>query len=339
MVNWQNPVVINADLLALTKLDHVVAGIYIWETVFTASFELDVLRGKRPYRWTIWLYLGTRYTALLAFILYFIGTDGGKVSCQPFGIALFALAYASWTFASLIMVLRVIAIWNHKRLVKFLAVGLWLVALALNIYSLTTMEVSYNATLRTCIILGLRKCLLNAISSLTVDLMLLMGMLIGLLRHVHRSSTGIWRLLYQQCIAWIAVACIGEVPFLVFIILNLNNPMNNMLTGVEMTILSIGAARMYRGLCERGTFSESISSQKLQVTTRSPLSTPRCTSASENLSSIRFATTTKSSGTVGTSDAAVFMPTDHVRVKFISGASNLGSVDEDTKTEATFETV
>jgi hypothetical protein len=28
-----------------------------------------------------------------------------------------------------------IAIWNHKRLVKFLAVGLWLVALALNIYS------------------------------------------------------------------------------------------------------------------------------------------------------------------------------------------------------------
>jgi len=26
-----------------------------WETVLTAGFELDVLRRKRPYRWTIWV--------------------------------------------------------------------------------------------------------------------------------------------------------------------------------------------------------------------------------------------------------------------------------------------
>jgi hypothetical protein len=26
-----------------------------WEVVITAGFELDVLRGKRPYRWTIWV--------------------------------------------------------------------------------------------------------------------------------------------------------------------------------------------------------------------------------------------------------------------------------------------
>ena len=26
-----------------------------WETVFSAGFELSVLRGKRPYRWTIWV--------------------------------------------------------------------------------------------------------------------------------------------------------------------------------------------------------------------------------------------------------------------------------------------
>ena len=62
------------------------------------GFELDVLRGKRPYKWTIWvshlyygissqpeskqLYLGTRYAALLGFILYIIDTDGGKVPCE-----------------------------------------------------------------------------------------------------------------------------------------------------------------------------------------------------------------------------------------------------------------
>ncbi|KAI0246155.1 hypothetical protein BJV78DRAFT_1257240 [Lactifluus subvellereus] len=47
-------------------------------------------------------------------------------------------------------------------------------------------------------------------------------MLTGLLRYAHRSSTGIWYLLYQQCIIWIALASIAEVPAVVFLTLNLN---------------------------------------------------------------------------------------------------------------------
>jgi hypothetical protein len=63
-------------VVAFIKLSHAVAGFYMfvfvfddrkacalisscndpsWETVITAGFELDVLRGKRPYRWTIWV--------------------------------------------------------------------------------------------------------------------------------------------------------------------------------------------------------------------------------------------------------------------------------------------
>jgi hypothetical protein len=30
-------------------------NILSWETLFTAGFELEVLKGKRPYRWTIWV--------------------------------------------------------------------------------------------------------------------------------------------------------------------------------------------------------------------------------------------------------------------------------------------
>ena len=70
-----------------------------WELVFTAGFELDVLRRKRPYRWTIWVNsllhigpyhrlnessynLGTRYTGLLGFICLLVGLDGPRVPCQ-----------------------------------------------------------------------------------------------------------------------------------------------------------------------------------------------------------------------------------------------------------------
>ncbi|KAH9159399.1 hypothetical protein EDB89DRAFT_2050228 [Lactarius sanguifluus] len=103
----------------------------------TAGFELNVLRGKQPYRWTIWIYLGTRYSCLLMFIVFFIHNDSGHVPCQPFIIANYALSYASWAFASLIIVLRIIAIWDRNIVVSLIAVSTLLAGLGLNIRTLT----------------------------------------------------------------------------------------------------------------------------------------------------------------------------------------------------------
>ena len=106
-------------LVAFVKLCHAIAGVYMcvrfsqagkrklissynnvsWETVMTVGFELDVLRGKRPYRWTIWvsslleigshyhliknqIYLGTRYFGLLGFVLLLINIDSVRLNCQ-----------------------------------------------------------------------------------------------------------------------------------------------------------------------------------------------------------------------------------------------------------------
>jgi len=44
----------------------------------------------------------------------------------------------------------------------------------------------------------MRRGLVKAINTLMVDVMLLLTMLIGFLRHASRNSTGIWKLLYQQ---------------------------------------------------------------------------------------------------------------------------------------------
>ncbi len=65
----------NYLLVVVTKLLHAIASLYMcahphmqkwptlilmihtfsWETVFTAGFELNILRGKQPYKWTIWV--------------------------------------------------------------------------------------------------------------------------------------------------------------------------------------------------------------------------------------------------------------------------------------------
>ncbi|KAH8991249.1 hypothetical protein EDB92DRAFT_1861714 [Lactarius akahatsu] len=134
MVKWDDPVLVLRDYFVLTKLFHALASLYIWETVFSAGFELDVLRRKRPYKWTIWLYLGTRYTLVL-----------------PLITANFTLSYISWGFASLIIVLRAlnvarfrIAIWGRNIVVSSIALVMWLAGLGVHIRSVTLVrEVSY----------------------------------------------------------------------------------------------------------------------------------------------------------------------------------------------------
>ncbi|KAI0258208.1 hypothetical protein BC834DRAFT_975362 [Gloeopeniophorella convolvens] len=336
MVNWHNPILILKDYLALVKLNHVLSGIYIWETIFTAGFELDVLRGKRPYRWTIWIYLGCRYTGLLSFIFFFIDTDGGKISCQPFDVVNFALPYASWSLASLIIVLRVIAIWDRNVIVSLVTVGAWLCGLGFNVWNLTLVKAEYNAILDTCITVNTHKGLINAIAVLAVDSVLLVTMLIGLLRHVHRSSFGIWYLLYQQCIIWIFLATIAEVPPVVFLILDLNDPFNEMFTAVELVVLSIGAARMYRSLSNRGSFTEYVSpsdpayfSSNIpsfgQSRRRGPISTH---------TSIHFAPGPQAHSRGTISEAPVFVPADHIQLEFVPGASDLSISASRVKVDA-----
>ena len=106
----------------LSRRVHTDLGVYIfsWETVFTMGFELDVLRGKRPYRWTIWvshpsqlinahhlngrqLYLGTRYVGLASFVVFFIDTDSGKVPCHVSRIFLGKGYHHSYPFQRLIV--------------------------------------------------------------------------------------------------------------------------------------------------------------------------------------------------------------------------------------------
>ena len=62
------------------------------------------------------------------------------------------------------------------------------------------LEPSYNAVLDICIISDLQKSRVNIVGMIVVDILLLASMLIGLLQHAHRSSTGVWFLLYQQVI-------------------------------------------------------------------------------------------------------------------------------------------
>jgi hypothetical protein len=56
----------------------------------------------------------------------------------------------------------------------------------------------YNRIPNACGVRHTEHGLANATGILVADTVLLLTMLVGLLRHPHRSSTGMWEFLYQQ---------------------------------------------------------------------------------------------------------------------------------------------
>ncbi|KAH9969856.1 hypothetical protein BC827DRAFT_1151773 [Russula dissimulans] len=97
----------------------------------------------------------------------------------------------------------------------------------------------------------------SIISTAVTDVVLVALMLFGILRWKDVWNGRIWWILYTQGLVWVVVITLAHVPSLIFIILNLNDPMNlpstptpQMFTIPGFVVLSIGASRMYRGLVE-----------------------------------------------------------------------------------------
>jgi hypothetical protein len=63
---------------------------------------------------------------------------------------------------------------------------------------LNKVAATYDPVVDACIIQHTHRGLVNVIGVLVADVVLLVTMLIGLLRHANKNSTGIWNLLYQQ---------------------------------------------------------------------------------------------------------------------------------------------
>jgi hypothetical protein len=55
MANYKDPATIAKGSEAVVKLWHLMDGVYIWQFFTTLDYEWDVIRGHRPYRWTIWV--------------------------------------------------------------------------------------------------------------------------------------------------------------------------------------------------------------------------------------------------------------------------------------------
>ncbi|KAH9041768.1 hypothetical protein EDB85DRAFT_1378599 [Lactarius pseudohatsudake] len=252
MTDWKSPAVVTAEYFALIKLYHAIWGVLIWEFVVNIGFEYSVFTGKRNFRLSFLLYLGARWCPLLCVITMLVGFDPvNRINCQAFVIFVFLFSHLSLACAEALIVLRIAAIWGLNKIAISIAAAAWLADAGSLIHGVVVLHGTWNEFEGVCQVVNTPKTSTNIIVSFVTDLVLLALMLIGLLRWENaRRKGGIWWLLFTQGLAWMIIVTVAEAPITVFILLNLNDPMNLMFQLPALITMTIGASRVYRGLSD-----------------------------------------------------------------------------------------
>ncbi|KAH9032858.1 hypothetical protein EDB85DRAFT_1162870 [Lactarius pseudohatsudake] len=225
MTDWKSPAVITADHFALIKLCHIISGILIWEFVMNIGFEYSVFTGKRNFRSSFLLYLGARWYPLFCVITILVGFDStNRINCQAYATFVFLFSHLSLASASALIVLRIAAIWGLNKIAISIASAAWLANTGSLIHSIAIVRATWSEGV----------CKITNISETRSNI----------------PRGGVWWLLYTQGLAWMIIVVVAQAPITVFILLNLNDPMDLMFQAPALITMTIGASRVYRGLSD-----------------------------------------------------------------------------------------
>ncbi|KAI0294347.1 hypothetical protein BC826DRAFT_340619 [Russula brevipes] len=248
-----SPLIAQQSILVLVRFWHAVDGLYIWEFFTTLDYEFAVIRGRRPYRWSIWVYSLARVAGLMSVILNIVGMDVTvPINCQLWISFQLFFCYTSSAAGSLLIVLRIVAIWNRNRLAVATAFGLWGVGVAFFIQSIARGRAVWAPTRLRCVNIDIQTSAPTLIAMLVTDVSLLLLMLVGLLR-MRRDGGGTFglsQLLWKQGLIWLLFATIAEAVPVVFIALNLNFQWNLILQAPSLYVMTIAGTRMHRSLVD-----------------------------------------------------------------------------------------
>jgi len=252
MVNFHDPAVLAAEFTAFINFTHCMDGLFLWEFLISLKFEWEHLTGKRKPKWSFLLYLISRWGALGTVACNVVGFNvTHRINCQQWILSNLIFAYSAFASASLLIALRVIAIWSPNRIVAAVTIGTSLTNIIFLIYGTVKVRAIWLSS-GTCALENSFEARDNITVSVASDVILLIIMLVGLLRS-RQTQYGIVRHLYLQGLIWLAAATLAEIPAAIFINLNLNAAWNLMFQNFAFYVMVICATRMYRDLLDRET--------------------------------------------------------------------------------------
>ncbi|KAI0321518.1 hypothetical protein OF83DRAFT_1168369 [Amylostereum chailletii] len=198
---------------ALVRFQCVLSGLYLWEYIASIGHDWQHISGKRPRRWTTWVYLGCRISTLASMVLLFVAANvTQQVNCRVLIAFINIFSYLAFQLAVLLVVLRIAVVWNHNIFVVTISLVAWLVNVAVFIWSTVTAPITWQPNLHTCIIIYKDSLRDTEITTLCTDVFLVLLMLAGLVRKQRAETEAVWNVLYRQGLIWLTLAIVAEVP-------------------------------------------------------------------------------------------------------------------------------
>ncbi|KAI0315773.1 hypothetical protein OF83DRAFT_1173513 [Amylostereum chailletii] len=241
-VKWKSPATIAAQDRSLVLIEHILAGIYLWEFLAHVDYDWRLIRKQKKLS-TPAVYLACRLSGLLGLFAIISGFDpASEINCQVWIVFAYGIPDLAMYLSSVLIAIRVggeIAIWRMNRYVIAIVVPVMIGYFGAFVHSVVSERSTWVRSSASCLITKSEENTPSAVMALCVDILLFSIMLAGLLRWGEGRG-----------LAWIFLATIAEVPPVVFVSLRLNTPMNIIFFTPEMTILLIGSTRMYRSLSD-----------------------------------------------------------------------------------------
>ncbi|KAF8492442.1 hypothetical protein F5888DRAFT_916436 [Russula emetica] len=253
MVNLNSSLLNEEASVAMVRLWHVMGGIYCWEFFTTLDYEWRVFRGRLPRRYTIWIYSLTRVTCLLGVIVCTVGMDvGTSVNCQLWVSSVATLFCVTLAAASLLIVLRIIAIWNRHKAVMATSIIIWGTGVAFHINAVVQVRSTWNPLVAECLFITTEKSTLGLTPSFFADLVLILIMLVGLLllRRHGGGTLGLTPILWKQGVVWLSLAIVSGTPPAVIAVLIKNDEFTDMVLTPGVIAMTIAATRLHRSLVD-----------------------------------------------------------------------------------------
>jgi len=271
MVDWNSPLTQLQLYASFSKLLQVLVGAYLWEIVTSLPFDIRLFRDSKgsSSAWSKWIYLSCRYITLIYSVLNLVITNlQHQVNCKGWAKGVFLTSYVTVTFASSLIGLRVIAIWNKDRRLIAIVILCLLTQLAFSLHNLVEVTAVWSPEINACVFPNVNTAAANILAILICDSALLACMFAGLLRKRYTRGHGIWHVLWTQGLVWAALAIFAEVPSVAVIFLDLTSVLDLLAAIPAFFVLSVCATRLYRSLYN---------------TVRYPTSTTRTISSSRGL--------------------------------------------------------
>ncbi|VDC07091.1 unnamed protein product [Peniophora sp. CBMAI 1063] len=251
----------HGQLAALHVVTLIPSGIYIHEFITHLDFDWELITRRFEVRRAFvartakWIYLACRVLVLGYTIGAIIALSfpealvSGRLICRiPVKLAA-VTGPLGVMCSSMLLSIRVGAIWGWKRPIVILLAILLLALFALDIDDMVKIDPMYQEVTHSCSLNTIQENMVPSTVGLVVDITLISFLLVGLQGQWGDARRyALWHMLWNQGVFYLVLSLSIRLPLVILQGLDISPALTTLLVVPDVVALSMGATRLFRSL-------------------------------------------------------------------------------------------